>query len=181
MNEANTRMFRSGYRLPPALDFLYKKMLLLCDIVTALALATEVVLITINVSGRFFFNHTFGWMDEISQYTLLWLFVPGSVVLMDRYALFYAEVLLLFIENTAIRKTFFVCNCILMLAFFAIVFWTGIDYVRITWTFELDYSDTPKYLFYLSMPTWGFLMMVVILKKLFCMEDPDVTEIDPEN
>ncbi len=181
MSEAGNRIFRSGYSLPPALDATYKAMLRLCDIVTALALATEVSLITINVTGRFVFNHTFGWMDEISQYTLLWLFVPGSVVLMDRYALFYAEVLLLFVKSTSIRKAIFVCNSILMLMFFAVVFWTGIDYVNITWTFELDYSDTPKYLFYLSMPTWGFLMVVVTLKKLVCMEDPDVTEIDPEN
>ena len=181
MNEANTRMFRSGYRLPPVLDTVYNIMLRLCDVIAALALAIEVTLITINVSGRFFFNHTFGWMDEFSQYTLLWLIVPGSVVLMNRYALFYAEVLLLFIDKATIRKSFFVFNCVLMLAFFAIVFWTGIDYVRITWTFELDYSDTPKYLFYISMPLWGLLMLLVVLKKLVCMEDPDVTEIDPEN
>lgn len=181
MNQANAKIFRSGYRLPAVLDIVYKKMLQLCDIVTAVALAIEVTLVTINVTGRFFFNHTFGWMDEFSQYTLLWLIVPGTVALMDRYALFYAEVLLLFIENTTIRKAFFVFNSILMIAFFATVLWTGIDYVRITWTFELDYSDIPKYVFYISMPTWGFLMLVVVLKKLISMDDPDVTEIDPEN
>jgi len=181
MNQAESGIFRPGYKLPPALAFAYEKMLLLCDVIIALALATEVALVTINVSGRYFFNHTFGWMDEISQYTLLWLIVPGSVVLMDRYALFYAEVLLLFIENTAIRKTIFAVNSVLMAVFFAVVFWTGIDYVRITWTFELDYSNTPKYLFYISMPVWGILMLIVVLKKLVCMEDPDVTEIDPKH
>ena len=180
MNDATTKMFRSGYKLPPVLDVTYKWMLRICDYVAAFALAIQVALITTNVTGRFVFNHTFGWMDEFSQYTLLWLIVPGTVSLMDRYALFYAEVLLLFVENTVIRKTIFVFNCVLMLAFFAVVFWTGVDYVRITWTFELDYSDIPKYVFYLAMPIWGFLMMVVVLKKLVCMEDPDVTEIDPE-
>ena len=159
----------------------YTIMLRICDFVAGLALATEVVLITINVTGRFVFSHTFGWMNEFAQYTLLWLIVPGTVVLMDRYALFYAEVLLLFVENRTIRKTLFVLNCVLMLAFFTIVFWTGIDYVKITWTFELDYSDLRKYYFYVAMPVWGLLMLIVVLKKLVCMEDPDVTEIDPEN
>jgi TRAP-type C4-dicarboxylate transport system permease small subunit len=180
MNDSTTKMFHTGYKLPSFLDTAYKWMLLLCDYVAALALAIQVTLITINVTGRFVFNHTFGWMDEFSQYTLLWLIVPGTVSLMDRYALFYAEVLLLFIENTVFRKSVFAFNCILMFVFFATVFWTGIDYVRITWTFELDYSDIPKYVFYLAMPIWGFLMMIVVLKIFLCMEDPDVTEIDPE-
>ena len=179
MNEHKVGMFRPGYKLTPALDAVYRAILRLCDIITATALAIEVVLITVNVSGRFFFNHTFGWMDEFAQYTLLWLFVPGSVVLMDRYALFYAEVLLLFIET--IRRAIFVFNSVIMLVFFATVFWTGIDYVTITWTFVLDYSETPKYIFYGSMPVWGGLMFMVILKSLVCMENPDVTEIDAEN
>ncbi len=181
MSEANTRMFRSGYRLPPVLDVAYRTMLRICDFIAGLALAIEVTLITINVSGRFFFSHTFGWMNEFSQYTLLWLIVPGTVVLMDRYALFYAEVLLLFIENQKVRKALFVFNSILLLMFFAVVFWTGIDYVRITWTFELDYSDLRKYWFYSSMPIWGFLMLIVVLKKLICLENPDVTEVDAES
>lgn len=174
-------MFRSGYRLPPVLDKAYNYMLRLCDLIAGLALATEVTLITINVTSRFVFNHTFGWMDEFSQYTLLWLIVPGTVVLMDRYALFYAEVLLLFIENSVVRKAIFVFNCILMLAFFAVVFWTGIDYVKITWTFVLDYSEIRKNVFYISLPVWGILMLLVILKKLICMEDPNVTEIERKN
>jgi TRAP-type C4-dicarboxylate transport system permease small subunit len=156
-------------------------MLRLCDFVAGLALAIEATLITINVTGRFVFHHTFGWMDEFSAYTLLWLIVPGTVVLMDRYALFYAEVLLLFIKTPAIRKTIFVLNSLMMLAFFAVVFPTGVDYVRITWSFVLDYSEIPKFVFYSSLPVWGLMMLIVILKKLVCMEDPDVTEIDQES
>jgi TRAP-type C4-dicarboxylate transport system permease small subunit len=181
MNEHKVGMFRSGYKLNPALDAIYRNILRICDILAATALAIEVVLITVNVSGRFFFNNTFGWMDEFAQYTLLWLFVPGSIVLMDRYALFYAEVLLLFIKNVTIRRTIFAFNSLLMLAFFAVVFWTGIEYVRITWTFVLDFSDTPKYIFYGSMPVWGGLMFMVVLKSLVCMKDPEVTEIDAES
>ena len=181
MNQVSVGMFRTGYKLPSALDSTYTWMLRVCDFVAAIALSVQVVLVTTNVTGRFVFNYTFGWMDEFSQYTLLWLIVPGSVVLMDRYALFYAEVLLLFIENHTIRKIIFSFNAILMLMFFAIVFWTGVDYVRITWTFELDYSDIRKYVFYIAMPVWGFLMFIVVLKKFVCMEDPTVTEIDPED
>ncbi len=144
MNEHKVGMFRPGYKLTPALDAVYRAILRLCDIITATALAIEVVLI-------------------------------------NRYALFYAEVLLLFIENVTIRRAIFVFNSVIMLVFFATVFWTGIDYVTITWTFVLDYSETPKYIFYGSMPVWGGLMFMVILKSLVCMENPDVTEIDAEN
>jgi TRAP-type C4-dicarboxylate transport system permease small subunit len=166
--------------LPPAVRTAYTAMLRLCDIIVALALATEVGLVTINVFSRYFFHHTFGWMNEFAQYTLLWVFVPGSVVLLDRYGLFYAEVLLLFIKNAVVRKLIFAVNCVAMIAFFATVFWTGIDYVKITSNFELDYSSVPKWWFYSSMPVWGLLMLIVVVKKLLGIEDPELTESEGE-
>jgi len=158
----------------------YSILLRTCNVLVGLLLAIEMTLITINVSSRFAFSHTWGWMDEFCQYTLLWMVTLGSVTLMDRYALFYAEVLLLFIKSPAVRKAIFVVNCLMMLVFFAVVFWTGITYVRITWSFQLDYSDTPKYWFYSAMPTWGALMVIVLIKKLIGMEVPEVTEVDPD-
>ena len=181
MNAEPGRALWPGMRLPRALAIAYSAMLKLCDVVIALALALEAGLITINVVSRYFFFHTFGWMNEFVQYTLLWVFVPGSVVLLDRYGLFYAEVLLLFIKNALVRKLIFIVNCVVMLVFFAIVFWTGIDYVRITWDFELDFVSIPKWVFYGSMPLWGLLMLLVVLKKLIGMEDPDLTGVGTED
>ncbi len=158
----------------------YSAMLRACDILTGIILAVEVALITVNVTSRFFFNHSWGWMDEFCQYTLLWMTVFGTTSLMDRYALFYTEVLLLFIERAVIRKILFVFNSVVMLVFFAAVFWTGITYVRTTWSFNLDYSDIPKYWFYSCMPVWGALMCIVLTKKLIGMEEPEVTEADPD-
>lgn len=158
----------------------YRAVIRACEILTGVMLAVEMLLIAINVISRSAFNHTWGWMDEFCQYTLLWLVTFGTVALMDRYALFYAEVLLLFIKNVALRKAVFVLGAVTMLVFFAAVFWSGIDYVRITWSFTLDYSDIPKYWFYTSMPVWGALMCVVLVKKLIGMEHPDVTEADTD-
>lgn len=158
----------------------YAAMIRTCEVLTAVMLAIEIALITVNVTTRFAFNHTWGWMDEFSQYTLLWLMTFGTVVLLDRHALFYAEVLLLFIKNVAFRKAVFVLGAVTMMVFFAVVFWTGIEYVRITWTFDLDFSDIPKYWFYTCMPVWGALMFIVLLKKLIGMENPDVTESDTD-
>lgn len=180
MNARNDAGPWSGIPLPRTVQRAYGVMLRLCDITIALVLALEMSLVTINVISRYFFFHTFGWMNEFAQYSLLWLFVPGSVVLLDRYGLFYAEVLLLFIESVTIRKIIFVCNSLVMLVFFAAVFWTGIDYVKITWNFELDYAEIPKWVFYVSMPAWGLMMLLVIVKKLLGLEDPDLTELDPE-
>lgn len=159
----------------------YARLLRLCDILVGITLAIEVALISINVTARGVFNYSWGWMDEICQYTLLWLVTLGTVSLMDRYALFYAEILLLFIERPAIRKAIFVFNSIAMIVFFAIVLKTGIDYVRAAWSFELDYSETPKYWFYIAMPLWGALMLLVVTKKLIFMEVPDVTEVETES
>jgi len=159
----------------------YSGILRLCDILVGITLAVEIALISVNVTARGVFNHSWGWMDEVCQYTLLWLVTLGTVSLMDRYALFYAEVLLLFIKRPQTRKAIFVANSILLTVFFIAVFVTGIAYVRATWTFELDYSNTPKYAFYMCMPVWGALMTMVCVKKLICMEVPDVTEVDAES
>jgi TRAP-type C4-dicarboxylate transport system permease small subunit len=168
-------------RLPAPVLAAYAGMLRLCDILVGITLAVEVALISINVTARGAFNYSWGWMDEICQYTLLWLVTLGTVSLMDRYALFYAEVLLLFIKRQAIRKAIFIFNSIALIIFFAVVLKTGIDYVRAAWTFELDYSETPKYWFYMAMPIWGALMLMVVSKKLICMEVPDVTEVEAES
>ena len=158
----------------------YTAMLRACNILCGIILCIEVALITVNVSSRFFFNHTWGWMDEFCQYTLLWMLTFGTTSLMDRYSLFYTEVLLLFIENAVIRRVIFVFNSVIMLVFFAVVFWTGITYVRATWSFNLDYADIPKYWFYSCMPVWGVLMFIVLTKKLIGMEEPEITETDPD-
>jgi TRAP-type C4-dicarboxylate transport system permease small subunit len=158
----------------------YAAMIWACDVLTGIMLAIETVLITVNVTARFAFSHSWGWMDEFCQYTLLWLMTFGTVRLMDRYGLFYTEVLLLYIKRVAIRKALFAFNSVVMLVFFAVVFWTGLDYVRFTWDFELDYSYIPKYWFYSCMPVWGGLMLIVLLKKLICMEIPDITEPDTD-
>ena len=159
---------------------IYTTMIRACEILTAIMLAVEMSLITVNVAARFFANHSWGWMDEFCQYTLLWLMTFGTVALLDRYALFYAEVLLILIKSPALRKTIFIVGMTTMLVFFTIVFWTGIEYVRITWSFNLDYSEIPKYWFYTCMPTWGALMFIVCVKKLIGVESPDVTEAETD-
>lgn len=179
MSESNRLREANGTK--GTLLIIYDGILKLTDTLAGTVLAAEVVLVTINVTGRFVFNHSWGWMDEVCQYMLLWLVTLGTVSLMDRWALFYAEVLLLFIKNTAVRKAIFVFNAVILIVFFAIVFWTGIDYVRATWSFEMDYAYMRKFWFYICMPTWGFLMLIVMIKKLIRMEDPDVTEVDAES
>lgn len=158
----------------------YTGLLRTCDWLVAAILAAELVLISYNVTARIF-NASSGWIDEVAQYSLLWLVTLGTVVLMDRYALFYTEVLLLFVENPVVRRAIFIFNSLAMLVFFFFVLWSGIDYVRMTWSFEMDYSDMHKFWFYLAMPVWGVLMFIVVLKKLVCMEEPDVTTTDGED
>lgn len=158
----------------------YEGLLRTCDYLVAVILAAELILISYNVTARLF-NASSGWIDEVAQYSLLWLVTLGTVVLMDRYALFYTEVLLLFVENAAVRRAIFIFNSLAMLVFFAFVLWSGINYVRMTWSFEMDYSDMRKFWFYASMPVWGALMFIVVLKKLLCMEEPEVTPVDAED
>lgn len=164
----------------PVLRAAYAGLLRACDYLVAAILAAELILISCNVTARLF-NASSGWIDEVAQYSLLWLVTLGTVALMDRYALFYTEVLLLFVESAAVRRAIFIFNSLAMLVFFAFVLWSGIDYVRMTWSFEMDYSDMRKFWFYLAMPVWGALMFIVVLKKLLCMEEPDVTPVGAED
>lgn len=159
-------MLLSGYRL----------MLRVCDYLIAAILACELVLISYNVLARFLFNSSSGALDEISQSSLLWLVTLGSVVLMDRYGLFFAEVLHLFVKNRRLRIGIVLLDLALLLVFFATVLWTGIQYVEMTAGFEMDYSPLNRYWFYAAMPVWGALMCVVVIKKMIFLEEPDFIE-----
>lgn len=159
-------MLLSGYRL----------MLRVCDYLIAAILACELVLISYNVLARFLFNSSSGALDEISQSSLLWLVTLGSVVLMDRYGLFFAEVLHLFVKNRRIRVGIIFLNLVLLLIFFLVVLWTGMQYVRMTSGFELDYSSLNRYWFYAAMPIWGALMSMVMIKRIIYFEEPDYNE-----
>jgi len=104
----------------------------------------------------------------------------GTVGLMERYGLFYAEVLLMFLKSEKLHKAIFVFNSLVLIGTFGIMAYTGSMWVYTTRGFELDYTYMHAYWFYSALPIWGVIMMIVVIKKLIFMQNPDVTEVDAE-
>jgi len=158
----------------------YRGLIRFCDYVAALVLSIFAIFVTANVIGRFVFNKTFGATEELCTMLLLWLVTMGTVGLMERYGLFYAEVLLLFLKSEKVHKAIYVVNSLVLIGTFGIMAYTGAMWVYTTRNFELDYIYMHAYWFYGALPIWGVIMTIVVLKKLIFMENPDVTEIEAE-
>ena len=47
--------------------------------------------------------------------------------------------------------------------------------------FELDYMYVHAFWFYGALPTWGFIMTIVAVKKLIFMQIPDLSEFEAED
>jgi len=158
----------------------YRGMIRLCDAVAAIVLSIFALFVTANVIGRFVFNKTYGATEELCTMLLLWLVTMGTVGLMERYGLFYAEVLLMFLKSEKVHKAIFVFNSLVLIATFGIMAVTGAMWVYTTRSFELDYTYMHAYWFYGALPIWGVLMTIVVIKKLIFMQNPDVTEVEAE-
>jgi len=158
----------------------YRGMIHLCDYIAAIVLSIFAIFVTANVIGRFVFNKTYGATEELCTMLLLWLVTMGTVGLMERYGLFYAEVLLVFLKSEKLHKAIFVFNSLVLIGTFGIMAYTGSMWVYTTRGFELDYTYMHAYWFYSALPIWGVIMMIVVIKKLIFMQNPDVTEIEAE-
>jgi TRAP-type C4-dicarboxylate transport system permease small subunit len=158
----------------------YIGMIKLCDAIAATVLSIFAVFVTTNVIGRFIFNKTFGWMEEVCTMLLLWMVTMGTVGLLERYGLFYAEVLLMFLKSEKLHKAIFVFNSLILIAIFGVMIHSGTMWVWVTRGFELDYTYMYAYWFYAALPIWGVIMMIVVIKKLIFMQNPDVTEVEAE-
>ena len=158
----------------------YRGMIHLCDYIAAIVLSIFAIFVTANVIGRFVFNKTYGATEELCTMLLLWLVTMGTVGLLERYGLFYAEVLLMFLKNEKLHKAIFVFNSLVLIGTFGIMAYTGAMWVWVTRGFELDYTYMHAYWFYAALPIWGVIMTIVVIKKLIFMQNPDVTEVDAE-
>jgi len=159
----------------------YYGMITVCDWVGGLILALFTVFVTVNVLGRFLFNTTFGATEELCTMLLLWMVSLGSVGPLERYTLFYAEVLLMYYPHLRFQQWLFVFNSLVTIGTFALLAGAASAWVWQTRGFELDYMYVHAFWFYGALPTWGFIMTIVAVKKLIFMQIPDLSEFEAED
>lgn len=159
----------------------YNGMITVCDWGGGIILAVFTVFVTANVIGRFGFNTTYGATEELCTMLLLWMVSLGSVGPLERYTLFYAEVLLMYFPNLRFQQWLFVFNSFVTVVMFVLMAVAASMWVYQTRNFELDYIYIPVYLFYSALPAWGIIMTIVAVKKLIFMQIPDLSEFEMED
>ena len=159
----------------------YHGTITLCDWCGGIILAVFTVFVTVNVLGRFLFNTTYGATEELCTMLLLWMVSLGSVGPLERYTLFYAEVLLMYFPSLRFQRWLFAFNSLVTIATFGLMAVAASLWVWQTRGFELDYIYINAFWFYGALPIWGVLMTVVAIKKLIFMQIPDLSEFEAED
>ena len=123
-------------------------------------LAAMASMVFANVVLRFFSDHSILWVEEVSRYLMIWLTFLGAGLVL-RYG---GHIGIDTLQDTLPRQAVWIRAAIfvVMLTFFAVMFWLGIRYSMLTWRQTTPVLEIPIGAVYLAMPV-GFALMIVHL------------------
>lgn len=158
MRETNRRR---GHRLPYCFESLYRSI----EFLSAMCLCGQVVIITIAVVGRYVFNRTPPWSEEIARVLMVWMsFLTASMAVKDdshvRISVFdkiFGKI------GMQIRNLIFT---VINIIFSFVLFWEGAKLVFQTSRTKLPGSGLSSGVLYASICAGGLLMALMLIYKL---------------
>lgn len=117
------------------------------------------VLVIANVIGRYAFNHSFVWAEELSRYMMVWVGFLGSGLVLRLGAHLAVDVFQDLLPRRAAQAAR-VLVVALLAATFAAMLWLGIGYVQFAWDQETPVLNWNFGLVYLAIPVGALLMLV---------------------
>jgi TRAP-type C4-dicarboxylate transport system permease small subunit len=123
-------------------------------------LAAMAAMVFANVALRFLSDHSILWVEEVSRYLMIWLTFLGAGLVL-RYG---GHVGIDALQDALPRQAAWIRLAIfvLLLVFFATMFWLGARYAMATWGQTTPVMQIPIGAVYLAMPI-GFALMIVHL------------------
>lgn len=144
------------------IDNIYKFMTWICLLILILLIMT----VSTNVIGRYFFNHTFSWADEVGLVLLSWV----SIIAISLGVRMNLHISITFIVDrfpkvlqTIIEKISYVLTIIFGAAFAVYgykIFISGLDAT-------LPATKLPSSTSYIFVPISGILIIITCLEELF--------------
>lgn len=130
-----------------------------------LCLAGQVLIISYAVAGRFIWNHSPAWAEEISRILMVWMsLLSAALAVKDK-----SHVRMTVFDKAfgkmglKIREVVFTAINIL---FCGVLFWKGIELVRQTHGTKLPGSGLPTSLLYGSVCIGGACMAIMLIYQL---------------
>lgn len=152
-----------------AISHFYEILDYLSNLILVVLFAVLVVLLVLEVFGRFFFSFSFMWTEEVARYLFIWITFIGAGVVFSKGGHLAVDVLL----NKFPIKVKYVIGIafyVLMIAFLLLTIYTGFQYSALNYSKPL-YSTyvTNLGVVYLAVPVGGILMVLNIIRELYKM------------
>jgi TRAP-type C4-dicarboxylate transport system permease small subunit len=122
-------------------------------------MAVMVALVFGNVVGRYVFNRSFIWAEELSQYLMVWVTFLGAGLALTQgrhVAVELAQDALPTVAARALR----IGIALLILAFLAVLVVLGFQFVSFAWDQETPAMNIPFGIPYLAVPIGALLFMI---------------------
>ncbi|HEY0833650.1 MAG TPA: TRAP transporter small permease [Azospirillum sp.] len=131
----------------------------------AIILAVMVVLVFANVVGRYLFDYSFSWVEEVTRYMMIWLaYLCAGLALRHRRHV-AVELLHDALPGPAMLAVRALV-VVVILGFFAAVAWYGFRYAAFAWMQSTPVLGLSLGLIYLAIPIGSLLMIVHLLLVL---------------
>jgi TRAP-type C4-dicarboxylate transport system permease small subunit len=149
--------------------------------VLALLLGTMAVLVFGNVCARYLFNASFGWVEELTRYMMIWLAYLGAGLAL-RYGNHVAVMLLVEALPRLPALLLRAAVGLVMAAFLVALAWIGWEYAEFAWRQRTPVLQWPTGAVYLAIPVGTALMALHLLLgfRSFAAGRGDLAEPAPE-
>ncbi|HEX6723437.1 MAG TPA: TRAP transporter small permease [Burkholderiaceae bacterium] len=124
-------------------------------------MAAMALLVFANVVGRYVFNHSFVWAEELSRYMMVWVGFLGAGLVLRVGAHIAVDVFQDLLPRRAAQVLRVAVVAVLAIALLAML-WLGGQYVQFAWGQETPVLNWNFGLVYLAIP-FGALLMLVYL------------------
>lgn len=116
-------------------------------------------LVIANVIGRYVFNHSFVWAEELSRYMMIWVGFLGAGLVLRIGAHLAVDVFQDWMP-AGLARWVRAAVVALLAATFVAMFWLGTEYVRFAWGQETPVLNWNFGLVYLAIPIGAALLLV---------------------
>jgi TRAP-type transport system small permease protein len=138
-------------------------------------LAGMLVLVFVNVIGRYFFLVSFGWIEEVSRYLMIWIVFLGAGLALREGM--HVAVTILSDLSGPVRPAFKWGAWVLTFAFFLALAKFGYDYAMFASRQRSAMLQLPMWAVYLSVPIGSLLVLIHMLFDLRRGNRPDEDEL----
>jgi len=141
-----------------------------------LMLMVMLALVCTNVVGRYFFLYSFGWIEEVSRYLMIWIVFLGAGLALREGM--HVAVTLFADLSMGLKPVFKWAAWILTFLFFAALAWYGYKYAMFAARQRSTMLQLPMWIIYLAVPIGSFLCIVhMVLDVLNPKKDAEAVEV----